>query len=104
MKIKLTPEEKELRESVARGEWKNRPSSETKDLVNAAKSFVKSKKESRVNLRMSEGTLLLIKKVADRDGIPYQTMINSILHRYATGELVDRKVIDELKDALKKAS
>jgi len=38
-----------------------------------------------------------LKTEALRMGIPYQTLIGSILHRYVTGELLDRKLATELQ-------
>jgi predicted DNA binding CopG/RHH family protein len=44
-----------------------------------------------VSLRLSPGDVSLLKDEADRLGIPYQTLISSILHRFVTGELIDKK-------------
>lgn len=46
-----------------------------------------------VSLRLDPSDISLLKDEADRLGIPYQTLIGSILHRFVTGELVDRKEI-----------
>lgn len=46
-----------------------------------------------VSLRLSPGDVSLLRDEADRLGIPYQTLISSILHRFVTGELVDRKEV-----------
>lgn len=43
-----------------------------------------------VSLRLDGADLSDIRTEAARLGIPYQTLISSILHRYVTGELVDR--------------
>lgn len=44
-----------------------------------------------VSLRIDPGLVGLIRDEADRQGIPYQTLINSIIHRYAYGELIDKE-------------
>src|SRR5690349_18482900 len=44
-----------------------------------------------VSLRLDPHDLALIKDEADRLGIPYQTLIGSIIHRFVTGELIDKK-------------
>ena len=44
-------------------------------------------KDNRVNIRLSSRTLDAIKYRAMREGLPYQTLISSILHKYATGQL-----------------
>jgi predicted DNA binding CopG/RHH family protein len=47
-----------------------------------------------VSLRLDGGDLSDIRTEAARLGIPYQTLISSILHRYASGELIDRSSPD----------
>ncbi len=49
------------------------------------------KKEMRVNIRMSAKDLDAIKKRALEEGIPYQTLMARILHKYADGPLVEKK-------------
>ena len=50
-----------------------------------------------VSLRLDGSVLAAIRTEADRLGIPYQTLIGSILHRYATNELLDRRDLDVAK-------
>lgn len=50
-------------------------------------------KDKRVNIRLSSGDLKDIQVKALEEGIPYQTLIASVLHRYVTGKLVDIKII-----------
>ena len=56
-----------------------------------------------VSLRLDGADLSDIRTEAERMGIPYQTLISSILHRYVTGELIDRSSPD-LKKLLKGVS
>jgi predicted DNA binding CopG/RHH family protein len=54
------------------------------------------------SLRLDGAVVAELKTEAERVGIPYQTLISSILHRYVTGELVDKKTMEvakQLKDA-----
>ena len=44
-----------------------------------------------ISLRLEGGDLAAIKSEGQRLGIPYQTLIGSIIHQYATGELVERR-------------
>ena len=44
-----------------------------------------------ISLRLDGADLADIKREAERTGIPYQTLISSILHRFVNGELIDRK-------------
>ena len=47
-------------------------------------------KVRRVNIRLSSADVRDIQALALREGIPYQTLISSILHKYVTGRLVER--------------
>ncbi len=44
----------------------------------------------QINIRLDGSILASIRTEAERMGIPYQTLIGSILHRYANGDLVDK--------------
>lgn len=50
-----------------------------------------------ISLKIAVQDLVDIKTEAERLGMPYQTLINSILHRYATGELIDKRELKILK-------
>ena len=56
-----------------------------------------------ISIRLDGSALSDIRTEAERLGIPYQTLIGSILHRYVAGELVDRQSPD-LKKLLKQVS
>ena len=47
-------------------------------------------KDKRVNIRLSSGDLSGIQIKALEQGIPYQTLIASVLHKYVTGRLQER--------------
>ena len=88
---KLDRKEKELLESVERGEWTSirRLESERGRYQTYAESTFK--KNRRVNIRISEKDLEAIQKRALEEGIPYQTLIASLLHKYASGRLIDKE-------------
>ena len=48
-------------------------------------------KDKRVNIRLSSGDLSDIQIRALQEGVPYQTLIASVLHTYVTGRLYDTK-------------
>ena len=81
----LDKEEKELIESYEKGEWKPIKKSKQKEYVEAAKeSMAKSK---RINIRLTTKDYHDIQLRAIEEGIPYQTLISSIIHKYNKGEL-----------------
>jgi predicted DNA binding CopG/RHH family protein len=47
-----------------------------------------------VSLRMDAADLVAVRDEADRLGIPYQTLIGSIVHRFVSGQLLDKKEIE----------
>ena len=49
-------------------------------------------KDKRINIRMSGRDLLSLKRKANRFGMPYQTLISSILHQYVSGDLKPTQV------------
>ena len=53
----------------------------------------RSRKTKNINIRISEPDLTGLKKKAEEEGVPYQTLISSVLHKYITDRLVDEKEI-----------
>jgi len=88
--MKLTQEEKRLLDSVERGEWKRIPDSEQEAgrYRHAARATLR--KDKRVNIRMAERDLVRLQKTAVHEGLPYQTLLSSILHKYLNGRLVEK--------------
>ena len=88
---KLDRKEKELLESVERGEWKpvRGLKSEAKRYRNYAEATFK--KDRRVNIRISSKDLEAIQKRALEEGLPYQTLIGSLIHKYVSGRLVEKE-------------
>ena len=62
------------------------------EMVDSASN--QSSKEARVNLRLNPEDVEKIRVKAKREGIPYQTLIGSVLHKYATDQLLDEKAIE----------
>jgi predicted DNA binding CopG/RHH family protein len=63
---------------------------EKSTLIDAARETLQ--KDKRINIRMSGRDLLSLKRKANRFGIPYQTLISSILHQYVSGDLKPTQV------------
>jgi predicted DNA binding CopG/RHH family protein len=87
----LNKEEKDILASYNRGEWKplKHPKREIKRLREYAKNTLQ--KDQRINIRMSSKDLEQVHVIAVQEGIPYQTLISSIIHKYVSGYLVERK-------------
>jgi len=50
-----------------------------------------TRKTKNINIRINELDLSNLKRNAEEEGIPYQTLISSVLHKYLAGRLVDEK-------------
>jgi len=61
-------------------------------LQKSAKEFVQ-RQESKMNIRISSHELEKIKERAAKEGLKYQTFVKSILHKYMTGQLVEKTLI-----------
>ena len=81
--FKLEPEELEILEAYENGVLGNAPVSDS--IVLAAKETMK--KNQNLNIQISENDLESIKLLAAREGMPYQTLIGSLIHKYASGYL-----------------
>ena len=89
--LKLQKDELELLASYEAEEWKSmKKLKEQKEqyLIYARATF---RKDKRINIRISEKDLLDLQKRAIRQGIPYQTLLSSVLHKYASGILTEKQ-------------
>ena len=89
MTAKLTKEEKEILDSFEKGEWvpvADLPE-RRKELAEYARNTLK--KDKRLNIRISERDLTELQRKAIKEGLPYQTYISSILHKFINGTLVE---------------
>jgi predicted DNA binding CopG/RHH family protein len=55
----------------------------------AAQEYIRA--EAKMNIRIGEEDLKKIKERAGREGLKYQSFVKSILHKYMTGQLVEKK-------------
>ncbi len=53
----------------------------------------KARKTRNINIRINEHDLAKLKKKAETEGIPYQTLISSVLHKFVSDRLVDQEDI-----------
>lgn len=91
----LDREEKEILDSVEADEWRTvrEITREREKLRRYAEATFK--KDRRINIRISSRDLDALQKRALEEGIPYQTLISSLLHKYVSGRLVERERLAE---------
>ena len=87
----LDHDERELLDAVESGELR---SIATADLLHQLRQSAQAtgQKDQRINIRLSGADLDALRVRALRLGMPYQTLISSVLHRYASGELTDEQL------------
>ena len=86
----IDQEEKDLMESIELDDWqpvKNFDKEKEKTIAAARNTL---KKDKRINLRLTQKDYHQIQIKAIEEGIPYQTLISSIVHKYINGSLTPR--------------
>ena len=88
-KQKLSPEEQAILNAFDSGQLRSVPNvkAEKKRIQSIAKAH--GLKNRRVSLRMSEGDFTRIQEEALKEGLPYQSLLSSIVHKYLTGQFHD---------------
>ena len=87
---KLDKEERDLLNSVEVGEWESVP--EVEGEIQRHREYARNtlKKDRRVNIRISSRDLADLQVRAVEEGMPYQTLMASVLHKYVSGRLMER--------------
>ncbi|WP_341325380.1 CopG family antitoxin [Methylotuvimicrobium sp. KM2] len=87
-KIKLDPEEQELLDAYESGDFKSDlDAARRESLTQAAEETFK--KDKRINIRISSRDLEALQRRALEEGLPYQSLVSSVLHKYVSGGLKD---------------
>ena len=89
MSSKLDREEREILKAFEKGELKQ--SEEASEQLRQHRSVAEAtfKKDARINIRLSSRDLRALQSRALREGVPYQTLVSSVLHKYVDGQLVE---------------
>jgi predicted DNA binding CopG/RHH family protein len=91
----LDDEEQQLIESLEQDEWV--PIADRETAVSEARAVAQAtlKKDRRMNVRISERDLKGLKARAAEEGLPYQTLVTMVLHKYVAGRLVEKTTINK---------
>ena len=85
--ILLNKEELAQEKEIEKGEWTTVPNMDDeikKHQAEARNFLIKNKK---INIRLSEWDYNKIKIRAAEEGLPYQTLVSSLIHKYVTGQI-----------------
>ena len=93
MKNKLDPDEK-----IIENEAQNykKVSDQTNRKIESV--LAKNSKKKVITLRLNDDDLVQIKKIALSEGIPYQTLISSVMHKYISNRFIDRNEALKISD------
>ena len=85
----LDQEEQEILEAFESGAIQPIPNAKEEMAKHREYAAATFKKDKRINIRLASRDLSTIQKLALREGIPYQTFISSILHKFADGRYAE---------------
>jgi predicted DNA binding CopG/RHH family protein len=88
--LKPQPDELELLASYENEAWQSVKNVKEQKELYRAYAHATLRKDKRVNIRISEKDLLDLQKRAVREGIPYQTLMSSVLHKFVNGSLSEK--------------
>ena len=85
---KLNPEDQEMLDAFESGELKSDLKDERRtQLARLAEETIK--KDKRINIRISSRDLEALQRRALEEGLPYQSLVSSVLHKYVSGGFKD---------------
>ena len=90
MTDRMSAEEHDILERFERGELLSTPGAE-REIETARQAANTFNKTKRVNLRVTERDFNLAHSRAREEGIPYQTLLSSIIHKYLSGRLIEKR-------------
>ena len=88
--IKLDAEEEEILEAFESGKLERIENSENEIKRHKIIAEATFKKDACINIRLSSRDLRALQARALREGIPYQTLISSVLHKFVDGQLIEK--------------
>jgi predicted DNA binding CopG/RHH family protein len=86
---KLDIEEQEILDAYEAGKLTRVANAESQIARHRLAAEATFKKDARINIRLSSRDLRALQVRAMQEGIPYQTLVSSVLHKYVNGQLVE---------------
>ena len=83
--IKLDEYEQDILESVENGEWESKK--DIDDRLQQLQFYIKKKKKKAISIRVNENDIYELKKKALENSIPYQNLIQILIHQFATNKI-----------------
>ena len=83
--INLDEYEQDILQSVENGEWESK--NNTDDRLLELQSYIKHQKKKAISIRVNENDIYELKKKALENSIPYQNIIQILIHQFATNKI-----------------
>jgi len=83
--IELDEYETDILQSVENEEWKSRGNLD--DRIEELQSYVKNQKKKAISIRIGENDIYELKKKALENGVPYQNIIQMLIHQFASNKI-----------------
>jgi predicted DNA binding CopG/RHH family protein len=98
----LDEQERDLVDSIEKDQWQE--AAHADQLRKQAEAYAEAtiRKDRRMNIRISERDLRNLKRRALEEGIPYQTMVSMVLHKYIGGQFLERSESETAATAAKR--
>jgi predicted DNA binding CopG/RHH family protein len=87
---RLDQEEREILDAFESGRLKRVENAQQEIAAHRAVAEATFRKDARINIRLSSKDLRALQARALKEGIPYQTLVASVLHKFVDGQLVDK--------------
>jgi len=83
--IDLDEYETDILQSVENNEWQSRGSIDNR--IKELQSYVKNQKKKAISIRVGENDIYELKKKALESGVPYQNIIQMLIHQFASNKI-----------------
>ena len=83
--IDLDEYETDILQSVENGEWQSRGNIDSR--MKELQSYVKNQKKKAISIRVGENDIYELKKKALESGVPYQNIIQMLIHQFASNKI-----------------
>lgn len=87
---RLNAEEKEILKAFESGKLKQAKNVNEEREAHKAVAEATFKKDARINIRLSSRDLRALQARALKEGIPYQSLVSSVLHKFVDGQLIEK--------------
>ncbi len=83
--IELDEYEADILQSVENGEWQSKGNIDTR--IKELQSYIKNQKKKAISIRVAENDIYELKKKALESGVPYQNIIQMLIHQFASNKI-----------------